>query len=120
MIYVLVVVLAVAIVAIRMLLFREHKASAKLPIFKGNYVQAVCTNDECSINKEKYYHSEPHNKMLILLHKLALCSDDFEENSLKCPWCSQPLSFEPLGTLFKSPPPGREYCKMPWENENRN
>lgn len=119
MIYVLVIVLAVAIVVIRMLVFKEHKASTRLPIFKSNYVQAVCTNDDCSINKEKY-SSDPYNKMLILFHKLALCSEDIEEKKLKCPWCNQNLSIEPMGTLFKSPPPGKEYCKMPWEIDNHN
>lgn len=115
MVYLLLVILAVAIVAIRMLLFKEHKASAQLPIFKSNYVQAVCANDDCPINKEKYYPPEPHNKMLILLHKLSICAEDIEEKRIKCPWCSQELNVEPLGPLFKSPPPGKQYCKMPWE-----
>ncbi|UNC90898.1 hypothetical protein [Candidatus Contubernalis alkaliaceticus] len=118
MVYVLFLLLAVAIVAIRMLLFKEHKASARLPIFQNHYVQAICTNDLCPINREKYYASDPHNKMLILLHKLALCSQDIDTKRLKCPWCSQQLSFEPLGPLFSSPPPGKELCKMPWEKDN--
>ncbi len=120
MIYAMVVVLAVAIVVIRMLVFKEHKASARLPIFKSNYVQGVCYNDDCFINEEKYYPPETHNKMLILLHKLVLCSEDIDEKKLKCPWCGHNLTIEPLGALFKSPPPGKEFCKMPWEKDNHN
>jgi len=114
--YILVIIVfALAILIIRVLIHKGHKESAKLPIFKSNYVQAICVNDDCHLNEKRYYPPDSHNKMLILLHRLTLRPEDLKENSLNCPWCSASLTIEPLGPLFKSPPPGEKYQPLPWD-----
>ncbi len=108
---------AALILIIRVLIFRGHKASTHLPVFKSNYCQAICKNDHCSINQIQYNPPDRHNRMFILLHRLSLRSGDVENKALKCPWCGEALNIEPIGTLFKSPPPGRQFAPVPWEKE---
>lgn len=118
MIYALFIILvAVAIFVIRVLLFREHKATVQLPAFKKNYCQAICKNDDCDINQTLYYPPEKHNRMLILLHRLVLTWEDVDGKKLKCPWCGEPLHIEPPGVLFKATPPGESFCSLPWEKK---
>jgi len=54
---------------------------------------------------------------LILLHRLSLRPGDVEGRTLKCPWCGGILTIEPLGPLFKSPPPGKDFTSLPWDNK---
>ncbi|RQD74418.1 MAG: hypothetical protein D5R97_07875 [Candidatus Syntrophonatronum acetioxidans] len=116
-VFIFLVIFGILIFAIRILLHKEHRTAAQLPIFKSNYIQGVCIKDDCPLNEKQYYPPEKHNRMLILIHKLSLRSEDLEPGALKCPWCEGPLKLEPLGPLFKYPPPGEEAIKLPWENK---
>ncbi len=85
---------ALSIAAIRILIFRGHKASSQLPIFKQNYVQAICRGKDCAVNKNRCNSSESPQDNYILLHKLTL--EVSSSGGLKCPWCSETLNLKPL------------------------
>lgn len=88
---------ALSIVAIRILIYKGHKASAQLPMFQSNYFKAICENKDCLIKQECCSSSDSQHSSYILLHRLTLGKEHAE--GPKCPWCSEPLSIKPLNQV---------------------